>query len=378
MVGWLNKANGRSLVAALPLRDRSQRARWVSTPGRIARRLPIIRGVAIRLDETRAERDRLRQSLRKRDRYVERLRAERNELRQERDRLADLSGGPSFYALYSSMNRQRAWLKRDYGVRHPIWEVEPKLAGRSLAANLSVRVPRLLAGPAPPERLQEPVAERFIVKPIEGWSGRGVHALVREGERLFSLLDERTTSWEEVRGKLAADQKALAADAEAKGWRVSREFIVEELLFSGNPERPLPFDWKCYCIGGRVELIMQREAHNPGREGKRFKFWSPELSELGPVRHQDRYEASLPAPQHPRDLVASAERIARALPGPFVRVDLYDVPGGVAFGEITPRPGGDQRFTPDVDRRLGEAWERTLAAYLVGGPTATGQRHVAP
>ena len=337
----------------------------MSTPGRIARRLPVIRGVAIRLDQTLAERDRLRQALRMRDQDVERLRAERDKLRQERDSLADLSGEPSFYALYSSMNRQRAWLKRDHGVRHPISEVEPKLAGRSLAASLGVRVPRLLAGSAPPERLQEPVAERFIVKPIEGWSGRGVHALVREGEGLFSLLDERTTSWEEVRGKLAADQKEMAADAEANGWRVSREFIVEELLPSGHAERPLPFDWKCYCIGGRVELIMQREARGQGRDGKRFKFWSPELSELGPVRHQDRYEPSLPAPQHPRDLVAVAERIARALPGPFVRVDLYDVPSGVAFGEITPRPGGIQRFTPDLDRRLGEAWERALASELV-------------
>ncbi len=121
---------------------------------------------------------------------------------------------------------------------------------------------------------------------------------------------------------------------------------------------------------------MQREARSQGREGKRFKFWSPELSELGPVRHQDRYEASLPAPRHPRDLVAAAERIARALPGPFVRVDLYDVPGGVAFGEITPRPGGSQRFTPDLDRRLGEAWERALASELVHADERTPRSDV--
>ncbi len=96
---------------------------------------------------TRAERDRLRHALRERDQRIERLRAERDKLRQERDSLDEVSGGPSFYALYSSMKRQRAWLERDRGVRHPIWEAEPKLAGRSLAASLGVRVPTLLARP---------------------------------------------------------------------------------------------------------------------------------------------------------------------------------------------------------------------------------------
>jgi hypothetical protein len=292
-----------------------------------------------------------------------RERAERDRLRKERE---PSSSPPSFYALFESMKRQHEWLQRDHSVRHPIWNANAKIAGRSLAASLGVSVPRLLAGPMPGKGLEQPDAERFVVKPVEGHSGRGVYALVRDGEGLWSVLDDRPIGWDEIRSRLAA---------EAEAERISREAFVEELIPGDPPPgssaedraRALPFDWKCYCIGAQVEVVMQKDGRGRrGNRGAQYKFWTRELTELGPVRHQQRYDASLPPPRHPRDLVENAERVARALPGPFVRVDLYDGPEGVVFGEITPHPGGEQRFTPDLDQRLGEAWERALAAEIAG------------
>jgi glutathione synthase/RimK-type ligase-like ATP-grasp enzyme len=332
----------------LPAPSSPRRDEAVSTLGRVGRRLPGIPGVASTLARTRAERDRLREE---RDRLLQELR-EFDAVRSE----------PSFYALYWSMRRQRRWLSSDHGLGHPVFAASPKMAGRSLAASLGIRVPRLLTGPTPTERLEEPDAERFVVKPVQGWTSRGVYPLVRDGDRLWSVLDHRATSWEEVRGKLAADQEELAAVARAGGWRVAREALVEEMLPSGDPNRALPFDWKCYCIGGRVELVMQIDRRARGATW--LKLWSPELTEVGPGRQEVPYDASLPAPGRPRELVEAAERLARALPGPFVRVDLYDAPDGVVFGEISPHPGGTNQFTPDLDRRMGEAWERALAAEL--------------
>jgi TupA-like ATPgrasp len=295
-----------------------------------------------------------------------RARAEGDRLRKERD---ESSAEPSFHALFESMKRQREWLQRDHSRRHPIWKANAKMAGRSLAASLGLSVPRLMAGPMPGERLEQPNADRFVVKPVEGHSGRGVYVLVWDRGRLWSVLDDRPISWDEIRDRLAA---------EAEADRISREAFVEELIPGDPPPRSssaddlpptLPFDWKCYCIGGRVEVVMQKDARGRrGNRGAQYKFWTRDLTELGPVRHQNRYDASLPAPRHPRDLVENAERVARALPGPFVRVDLYDGPVGVVFGEITPHPGGEQRFTPDLDRRLGEAWERALAAEMAALP----------
>jgi TupA-like ATPgrasp len=291
------------------------------------------------------------------------IRAERDRLREELRELSEAGREPSFYSLYWSMKRQRGWLRHDHGIRDPVLGTAPKMASRSLAASLNVQVPRLLAGPTPIERLEEPDAECFVVKPVQGWSSRGVYALQRDGDGLLSVFDNRAFSWDEVRSKLAVDEKELAADAEAKGFRLTREVLVEELVPSGQPDRALPFDWKCYCIGGRVEVVMQKDAGDRReRSAARYKFWSPELTELGPVLDHHDYDASLPTPRDPQGLIETAERVARALPGLFVRIDLYDVPGGVVFGEITPQPGGPQRFTPDLDRRLGEAWERALAA----------------
>jgi hypothetical protein len=135
---------------------------------------------------------------------------------------------PSFEALYASMKRQHEWLNADHGVRHPIWGLNPKMAGRSLAASLGVRVPQLLAGPTSAERLAEPDAERFVVKPDRGHSGQGVYALVRDGDRLlWSVLDDRAISWEEVRGSLAAS---------AEAGHISRELLIEELLSTMFPK----------------------------------------------------------------------------------------------------------------------------------------------
>ena len=41
-----------------------------------------------------------------------------------------------------------------------------------------------------------------------------------------------------------------------------------------------------------------------------------------------------------------------------IRVDLYDTPDGVFFGEITPYAGGGlERFTPsDLDVSMGKRW----------------------
>lgn len=318
-------------------------------------------------DGTRAERDRLREQVHKRTMRSERLRQERNRLRQEVQKLGEVGPEPSFYALYPSIMRQRAWLLRDHGLRHPIWEADLKMAGRSLATSLGIRVPKLLSGPAPPDRLEEPDADRFVVKPNQGWSGKGVYALIRDGDGLWSVLDNAAINWDEVRGELAAKQKELAALARARGSPWSHEAHVEELVPSDQPDRVLAFDWKCYCIGGRVEVVVQKDAGDRrGWSATRLKVWSSELADLGPVleNRQDRYDPSLPPPAHPQDLREAAERLAQALPGPFVRVDLYDGPEGVVFGEITPQPGIVHRFTPDIDRRLGEALERALAADL--------------
>jgi hypothetical protein len=58
------------------------------------------------------------------------------------------------------------------------------------------------------------------------------------------------------------------------------------------------------------------------------------------------------------ELRDAASRLSIAIRAPFSRIDLYRIRDRVVFGEVTPRPGGRQWFGPELDRVLGEAWER--------------------
>ncbi|MFA9429714.1 ATP-grasp fold amidoligase family protein [Egicoccus sp. AB-alg2] len=262
---------------------------------------------------------------------------------------------PSFFARLETLRRVRALAQDEFGVTDPIWAHNSKSAGYELARSLGVRVPELVAGPTELDELARPTRARVVVKPVEGSTARGVMPLVAADDGAWHLLFDlsRTYTWEQI--------VDLLRDAVAEG-KISSRFIVEELIPGPGP-LALPYDWKLYCVGGRVQLVLQRDARNQ-RAGRQagMRFWTREFTDLGQARLLQDRDQEMARPHHPGELVAVAERIAAALPGHFVRVDLYDAPDGVVFGEITPQPGGQQLFRDDLDRQLGEAWDRAEAA----------------
>jgi hypothetical protein len=148
---------------------------------------------------------------------------------------------------------------------------------------------------------------------------------------------------------------------------VSDRFLVEELV-EGPSELELPLDWKLVCIGGEVAFSWARDRRNSRAPGdSRYRHFSRHWEDLGPLRYPDRHDPTLPAPHHPDELVAVAETVARALPTVFVRVDLFNPPSGVVFGEITPQPGSALWVGPELDREYGERWDRAEALSLVEG-----------
>jgi hypothetical protein len=317
------------------------------TVPRFARRLPLLRTFAARLDALRRERDRLLQER-------EQLRTQNEELRRAaRSATAEprvASSAPSFVGKLAETERQRV-RGREVGLRETVWSYNDKLSGRAFAQRLGIAVPELLWTDEDVRAVPwETLPERFVVKPVDGTSSRGVFPLVREDGRLRCLFAEEDAATPE------AVERAYRQVVEEG--RVSAAVLVEQLL--GDPHRPavLPTDWKLYCFGGRVEVVLQRQprASRSTREAG-IRFWDRAWHDLGPIRYADQVDEGMPGPLHPQRLVEVAERIAAALPRPFVRIDLYDVAEGVRFGEITPGPGGDQWFGPEWDRRLGERWE---------------------
>jgi hypothetical protein len=91
--------------------------------------------------------------------------------------------------------------------------------------------------------------------------------------------------------------------------------------------------------------------------GSRRTDWE----DLGPIRNPKQVDPSIAPPTHAQEVVETAERVAAALPTPFVRIDLYDTDDGVIFGEITPQPGNRLWFGRELDEQLGAWWDEVEA-----------------
>ena len=318
---------------------------------RLARATPGLRALTRPVDAARAQRDEARGD---RDRYqaqVGQLRQELKQLRSDSQRSpAKVLAAPSILARTEALRRVRSLSRERNGHADAIWRYNDKRAGTELARTLGIAVPEHLFGPIPINSIQPPRDRPFVVKPLNGASARGVLALVPQPDGGFLDLFDVAT------GPRSWDEHVTELSSVLESGRISDEFVGEELI-PGPTSAQLPYDWKLLCIGGRVALAygMARSARSPNEA--RYRYFSPSWDDLGPIRNADRIDASIPQPTHGSELIAAAERIARSLPVLFVRVDLFERPEGVVFGEITPQPGPKLWFGAELDRVLGEQWD---------------------
>ena len=197
--------------------------------------------------------------------------------------------------------------------------------------------------------------ERFAIKPNSGHSSIGFRPLVRENGGYRDLRKGKPLSLERIGQQLADDMR-----------RIDRpdEWLLEELLLPADGSLGPLEDFKLYCFGGRVELIVHSwKLKRPPWKRRNWytRDWDSVLVSTKGPNH-----AAAHAPLTGRELVATAEAAASQLCYPFIRVDLYNTSVGVRLGEPTPGPGGRHRFLPEWDERLGRLW-RAAADDLAEG-----------
>ena len=323
---------------------------------RVVKRLPVANRITQRIDQLRDERDRLRtqRDLLRHELDEARRNLEATDTADPSQLEAAVVNGhktPSFLARTETLRRVREHSRQMHGHRDPIWEVNRKDAGTRFAQSLGVEVPRLIQPPVALNQLELPDYPRLLVKPVFGAAGRGVTPLVRNAEGLW------TNVFDQSRGpRLWPDIKADLYSIVETG-RIASEFLIEEFIEGPTP-LSVPYDWKLLCVDGRVELIFARDARNqPTIYKSRYRYWSRDWEDLGPIRDPHKVDPTIPGPLHPTELVETAELVAGALPAIFTRVDLFERATGVVFGEITPQPGNALWFGREVDRRIGEAWD---------------------
>lgn len=129
---------------------------------------------------------------------------------------------------------------------------------------------------------------------------------------------------------------------------ISPKIIAEEHLGRGGDP---PADFKFFCFGGHPRLV-QVDLDRFGSH--RRAYFDPSWMQLPFTVFYPRFEGELPAPPHFERMLEIARLLSAG--SPFLRVDLYGLPDGPRFGELTLHPnGGFEPFLPaEWDARIGE------------------------
>src|SRR5579859_3857349 len=133
---------------------------------------------------------------------------------------------------------------------------------------------------------------------------------------------------------------------------IKPRIIVEEFIDDGTG--PNPIRYKLLTFHGRVGAIYVGVG-TPGQS--RCGFYERSWSRIPATLSRKRQiEGDLARPRHLDDMIAYAEALGEGLD--FIRVDLYDTPDRVYFGEFTTTPGaGTDAYRPhEFDYHLGALW----------------------
>ncbi|WP_141495019.1 ATP-grasp fold amidoligase family protein [Kytococcus schroeteri] len=268
------------------------------------------------------------------------------------------AGDPRAYGSFAThLLEARRYRKRlsDQGLKnHPRRQIPKKLENFALAASHGVRPPHVHAVWRTPEAIDlAGLPDEFVLKSNGGAGSRGVYPVRRVPglADTYEVADEtrRRLTGAEIIHNLTTDKK------------LSRPWFAEELLVSDVGGAGLPMDYKFFSFYGEVGFAFTRHAPmHRGAEGwmdaQEFRYVDGEGQDIEMRTGASRRDVPL-SPLLP-EMLEAAKVLSRAVPLPFVRVDLYGTPQGVVMGEITLMPGSHVTdLLPLQDARLGRMWE---------------------
>lgn len=136
---------------------------------------------------------------------------------------------------------------------------------------------------------------------------------------------------------------------------VKPQIIAEAYMEDENEALGLT-DYKFFCFNGEPRMIYVSqglEDHSTAR----ISFYDLKGGEM-PFRRKDYrpIEGEMKLPENFEELKVAAEKLAKLVASPFVRIDLYSICGKMYFSEVTFSPcGGMIPFDPpEWDEKLGE------------------------
>ena len=272
-------------------------------------------------------------------------------------RSARRRGDPSLFGTL--VDEREAWLRAHLPpeVARYQCDIITKARQKEMAVRLGLPVARsYLTGVCLDEALayvEERALQQVVVKPNWSRSGIGCKALVARDGGYLDLKRGRHGSLDSHRSDMLRAYEPLGRD---DAW------IVEELLLPADGALRAIDDFKLYCFGGRVELIVHKRAVDGGSDNVLYtRDWRPVN-----VGMDDRDTLVYQAPLNGQRLVEFAEQASRQLFYPFIRVDVYDSSRGIVLGEFTPGPGRRYGLNEEWNAIFVQRWHEAAEALLDG------------
>lgn len=236
---------------------------------------------------------------------------------------------------------------------------------RQFAKYVGVKVPETYFVGTRSELSLDALPDEFVLKPDFASTSMGVHLLERRDGQFFDLASDSLVEEDKIVEALDGVAKRYYDDIGKAVYR------AEELLRDYDGSAPPP-DFRFYMFQGIVGMIV-RDQHMSGKT--QLMYFDSDFLPFSDVenrysiaegcRHLDEIVEAV-VPTNWRAIKAVAERVSRAVPSPFVRVDLYDTPKGVYLGELTFYPGpyyyGNRKLmSASESERLGRLWAEAEA-----------------
>jgi hypothetical protein len=238
------------------------------------------------------------------------------------------------------LDRRRRWMVE--GQPHWSYALDPKLAGQAFMRERGYQTPESYGQLARITDLPEldSLPSRFVLKPLSGKSSNNVF-LMDHGS---SLLDRVPMSRQDIIDKVGAD--------------CPESFLLEELLVNFDGRVGAPWDFKFYCFGSDIALIVVIERNDKrNKDLNRYWYLYPDWTPLPfPLKTKDPPSPGVPPRPDCMDEMMQVARTVGEELGIFIRIDMYATTRGVVFGEFTAQPSRGLNFTPEANEFLGRKW----------------------
>jgi hypothetical protein len=229
--------------------------------------------------------------------------------------------------------------------RRPILaQLEDKLTARSFVeAQLGPGIlPQLYYLTNRPETIAfDKLPEKFVVKPTHG-SGWVQIVTDKSAADQAQLID---TCYQWLNRSFYQESRVRVYKL------IEPRIMVEEFIDDGSGTTPI--DYKVFVFDGRAAML---QVDTTRFTDHRRRFYTPAWQKLDVLLIYDDICGEVPRPPHLAEMITAAQTLGKDLD--FLRIDFYDTPARLYFGEITTAPeGGWSRFQPQAfDRELGERW----------------------